>query len=115
MSTTLATRTIEYSCQPFAFVDEREDAADLLDEVLSALGADKRALGATCGYDYEIRKVYSTFQVEFHEVYDRGEDALSVATQLARDIFDAALERAGVEQRTAGLAIVEGGDPEYLP
>lgn len=114
MSTTLATRTTEYSCRPFAPL-ALDGHADAMNKILDALEADPRAIGPVLDYDDATEQVGAIFQVEFPEVYDRGEDARSVAAKLAGDIFDAALHVAGLEQRTVGLAIVEGDDPELLP
>lgn len=112
MTITLTTiKTSEYSCRPSASLSLAEHA-DVLDSILDALEADVRALGPVLSYDDASQRVEALFQVEVKS--DRL-NPLDTAGILARHIFDAALESAGLEQRTAGLAIVEGGDPELLP
>lgn len=110
MSTMTTTRTIEYSCRPFASL-ALDDHGDAMSRILGALEADPRALGAVVGFDDELGRVDATFQVAV------GGDFATVeyASAQASIIFDAALEAAGLEQRTAGLAIVEGDDPDLLP
>lgn len=106
----LATRTIEYSCRPWAHVDISDDAA--IGRLLDALEADERAIGVGGVAIEEDGRVSSTFQVEAAAGDPRR---TGTAARIATEIFDEALAAAGLEQRTAGLAIVEGDDPDLLP
>lgn len=118
MSATLATRTTVFSCRPSAAVPVDGDAGDLLDDVLTALEANPRVLGAGgVGYDYETNRVESTFQVSpwptdgEHLAFGLPETAAAIAIE----IFNDALEAAGRTERVTTLAIVAGDDPELLP
>lgn len=105
----------EFTVRPFAAVTVADDAADLLNAIGGALDEDPRALGPVVGYDYETGRVAATFQVDLVQERDVLGSNLTSATDEARRAFDRALEFAGVDARTAGVAVVEGDDPELLP
>ena len=97
----------EFSVSPFARLAVDPDDPRF-DELLDELDRDDRALGVggvTTSLDGA--PVSTVFQVE---AADLGE-----ASDVAVKVFDRALERAGFGERTAGVAVVEGGDPDQLP
>lgn len=110
----MTVKTIEYSCRPWAPL-QLDGHADAMDRILDALEADPRALGPVVGYDDDTGRVGAIFQVEVAEYDGDRPDTRTAAARLAGEVFDAALAAAGLEQRTRGLAIVEGDDPDQLP
>lgn len=107
----MTVKTIEYSCRPWAVIDV-DRHADAMDRILDALETDERALGAGgVGFNDKTGEVSSVFQVEVADG-GRGRDR---ATAAAQQIFDDALRAAGLEQRTAGVSVVRGDDPDLLP
>lgn len=103
--------------RPFAIVPVDGDAAELLNRLSEALEHDGRAIAPALGYDYEKARVDAIFQVDPDDrsMADIGETSLTVATHEAQEIFDSALERSGLAARTAGVAVVDGDDPDLLP
>jgi hypothetical protein len=84
--------------------DETEPAA--LAALLAALQADGRALEAACAYESELRALRVGFQVEVKQTVEPlRSDA--VATAVAVEILDAALDAAGVDSRTTAVAIAQ--------
>jgi hypothetical protein len=118
MSTTLAptkTKTDYFSCLPWTRL-ELDGHAAAMDKILTALEADPRAIGPVVGFDDGTLRVDALFQVSTGDADVRIEPATAAdAAKLAIEIFDAALVAAGLEQRTTGLTIVEGDDPDLLP
>lgn len=118
MSTMTTTRTTTFTVQPWATILMDEDTMVALAD---ALEADERALGAVVGYDPERARVDATFQVELEPVTvtkpmpSSTWDLLGSPAQVAREIFDSALEQAGCSERTTGVSVVEGDDPDQLP
>jgi hypothetical protein len=102
----------EFTVQPFADVPIDGDASDLLNAVGAALDADPRALGPVVAYDYDCGRIDAIFQVQDEPAVGLDSALASVG---ASDIFDAALEQAGLAVRTSGVSVVEGADPDLLP
>jgi hypothetical protein len=96
----------EFSVRPWAAVcaDPNDPR---FDDLLDALEADTRVLGLGGLSTTALGPVGTIFQVETETLAD--------AAGLAVDLFDAALDRAGFPERTAGVSAVVGGDPEGLP
>lgn len=78
--------------------------------VIDALLADRRAVG-TASLATPGDSLSSTFQV----FVPTGDEPLERAVARARLIFDDAISTAGIDARTTGVSVVEGGDPDRLP
>jgi hypothetical protein len=96
---------IEFSCSPYARLP-LDGHADAMSRILDALEADPRTIGPVVGYDDELERVSSTFQVE------AGSFAEAVETSAAA--FDDALRAADVGEYTIAVSVAAGG-PELLP
>lgn len=102
---------IEFSCRPWTRLD-MDGHGDAMDDILDALLADDRALGASgVVYDDKTRQVSTTFQV----LVLNSPDAMAEATIIALAVFNDALRIAGLDElSTTGISIVAGGpdDPQ---
>jgi hypothetical protein len=98
----------EFSARPFANVPVDNDAADLLDAVMTELERDPRAIAPVVGYDYDLQRIDAIFQVDV----DHG---LTDAADVASSAFDRALNAAEAPVSLVGVSVVEGIDPDQLP
>ena len=93
-----------YTVNPQAQVDESDESA--LDRVLDVLATDDRA-GDASAVASGGAAISSIFHVESDGIVD--------AVRLATEIFDEALDEAGLSVRTTAIAVCEGDDAERLP
>jgi hypothetical protein len=90
-----------FTAEPFATVRVDGDAADLIDDVLSALERDDRVIAPALSYDYEKQQIEATFQVE------PDDESAETAARLASAAFNDALAAAHADAISFGVSIVD--------
>lgn len=109
-----ATRTIECSVRPAIRIRLRpgQDAGPIMEALGDALEHDPRALGVGgVACDYAHSQLSSTFQV----AVEPGPRLLERVHEVAAAIAADAIASSGISAMLAGIAVVEGDDPDQLP